>query len=83
MCKHALYIKNKNKDKDILTICLYAIDLIFTRSNPSIFGDFKKVITKEFEMINIGLITYSLSIEISQKEDEIVMIVPKWNELNN
>ncbi|KAG6495020.1 hypothetical protein ZIOFF_042811 [Zingiber officinale] len=43
--------------------------LIFTGSNPSMLGEFKEAMTKEFEMTNIGLMTYYLGIEMNQKED--------------
>ncbi|KAG6499007.1 hypothetical protein ZIOFF_038763 [Zingiber officinale] len=32
-------------------------------------GEFKEVMTKEFEMTNIGLMTYYLGIEVNQRED--------------
>ncbi|KAG6527641.1 hypothetical protein ZIOFF_009766 [Zingiber officinale] len=58
-----------SKDKDILIVCLYVDDLIFTGSNPSMFGEFKEVMTKEFEMTDIGLMAYYLGIEGNQRED--------------
>ena len=67
--EHALYVKIK--DEDILIVCLYVDDLIFTRSNPSMFEKFKRVNTKEFEMTDIGLMAYYLSIEVKQKEEGI------------
>ncbi|KAJ4716489.1 Retrovirus-related Pol polyprotein from transposon TNT 1-94 [Melia azedarach] len=67
--EHALYIKIK--DEDILIVCLYVDDLIFTGSNPSLFDDFKNTMTKEFEMSDIRLMVYYLSIEVKQEEDEI------------
>ena len=33
--EHAFYVKEK--DGDILIVCLYVDDLIFTRSNPNLF----------------------------------------------
>ncbi|KAG6537922.1 hypothetical protein ZIOFF_003025 [Zingiber officinale] len=33
------------------------------------FGEFKEVMTKEFEMTDIGLMAYYLSIEVNQRED--------------
>ena len=39
----------------ILIVCLYINDLIFIRNNPSKFEDFKKAMTKEFEMTDIWL----------------------------
>ncbi|KAG6470191.1 hypothetical protein ZIOFF_071248 [Zingiber officinale] len=65
--EHALYIQSK--DKDVLIACLYVDDLIFTGSNPSMFGEFKEVMTKEFEMTDIGLMAYYLGIEVNQRED--------------
>ena len=35
------------------------------------FEDFKKAMTKEFEMTDIGLMVYHLSIEVKQMEDGI------------
>ncbi|KAH9745452.1 hypothetical protein KPL70_004078 [Citrus sinensis] len=65
--EHALYIKEK--DGDILIVCLYVDDLIFTGSNPSLFEEFKRMMIKEFEMTDIGLMAYYLGIEVKQKEE--------------
>ncbi|KAE8679159.1 Zinc ion binding, putative isoform 1 [Hibiscus syriacus] len=59
--EHALYIKIK--DEDILIVCLYVDDLIFTGRNPSMFNEFKDVMMKEFEMADMGLMAYYLGIE--------------------
>ena len=67
--EHALYVKIKGED--ILIVCLYMDDLIFTGSNPSMFEEFKRVMTKEFEMTDIGLMAYYLGIEVKQKEEGI------------
>ena len=60
-----------HKNGDILIVCLYVDDLIFIGNNPGMFEDFKKVMTKEFEMTNIGLMAYYLGIEVKQMEDGI------------
>lgn len=67
--KHALYVKEK--DEDILIVCLYVVDLIFTRNNPTLFEEFKRVLIKEFEITDIKLVAYYLGIEVKQKEEEI------------
>jgi len=67
--EHALYVKIK--DGDILIMCIYVDDLIFMRSNPSMFEEFMKAMTKEFEMTDIGLMSYYLGIKEKQKEDGI------------
>ncbi|XP_068339218.1 uncharacterized mitochondrial protein AtMg00810-like [Pyrus communis] len=63
--------KSLFKDGDILIVCLYVDDLIFTRSNPSMFEEFKRAMTKAFEMTNIGLMTYYLGIEVKRNEEGI------------
>uniref|UniRef100_A0A803PC26 Reverse transcriptase Ty1/copia-type domain-containing protein n=1 Tax=Cannabis sativa TaxID=3483 RepID=A0A803PC26_CANSA len=67
--EHALYIKIKNED--ILIVCLYVDDLIFTGSNSSMFEELKKDMAKEFEMTNIGLMSYYLDIEVKQEDKGI------------
>ena len=67
--EHALYVKIKNGD--ILIVCIYVDDSIFMESNPSMFEKFKKAMIKEFEMIDIGLMSYYLGIEVKQKQDGI------------
>ena len=49
-------------------MCLYVDDLIFTGSNLSMFDEFRKEMTKEFEMIDIGLMSYYLGIEEKQED---------------
>lgn len=67
--KHALYVKIK--DGDILIVCIYVDDLIFIGSNPIMFEEFKKAMIKEFEMTDIGLMSYYLGIEVKRKEEGI------------
>jgi hypothetical protein len=56
------------KNVNILLVCLYVDDLIFTGNNPSMFEYFKKAMTQEFEMTDIGLMSYYLAIEVKQME---------------
>ncbi|KAG8490237.1 hypothetical protein CXB51_015585 [Gossypium anomalum] len=66
--EHALYTK-KNKVSDIMILCLYVDDMIFTGNNPGMFNDFKNAMTKEFEMIDIGEMSYFLGVEVKQMKD--------------
>lgn len=70
--KYSIYVKIK-KSGDTLILYLYVDDLIFTRNNPKILRDFKQAMIQEFEITNIGLMTYYLGIEIKQGEDKIFM----------
>jgi hypothetical protein len=45
-------------------------DLIFTGNNPMMFEDFKQAMTKEFEMMDTGLMFYYLGIEFKQEKIE-------------
>jgi hypothetical protein len=53
-------------------------DLIFTKNNPKMFEDFKQAMITEFEMTNIGLMSYYLGIEIKQGEDVIFVNQEKF-----
>ena len=46
-------------------------DLIFTGNNPSLFEEFKKAMSLEFEMTDIGLMSYYLGLEVKQMGDAI------------
>ncbi|KAJ7964061.1 Retrovirus-related Pol polyprotein from transposon TNT 1-94 [Quillaja saponaria] len=75
-CPHeyALYVKlyvKAHEKGDVLFVCLYVDDLIFTRNNLIMFEDFKKAMTYEFEMIDIGLMSYYLGFEVKQNDGRI------------
>ena len=67
--EHALYIKIKNQD--VMIICLYVDDLIYTGNNPCMFKEFKNTVIREFEMTDIGLMAYYLGIKVKQKKEGI------------
>ena len=46
-------------------------DLIFTGSNPSLFKEFKRVMTKEFKMTDIEIMAHYLGVIVKQKEEGI------------
>ena len=60
-----------NKNGDILLVCMYVDDSIFTRNNPSMFKEFEETMAREFEIIDIGLTTYFLGIKVKHIDDEI------------
>jgi len=45
-------------------LLLYVDDLIFTESNGKIVENFKEAMTSDFEMMDLGLMKYFLSLEI-------------------
>ncbi|KAK3012400.1 hypothetical protein RJ639_010565 [Escallonia herrerae] len=60
-----------NKSGDIFFVCLYVDDLIVTGNNLKMFEEFKEEMAREFEMTDIGLMSYYLGIEVRQREDGI------------
>ncbi|CAL1389348.1 unnamed protein product [Linum trigynum] len=67
--EHALYCKLQWGA--ILMVCLHVDDLVFTGNDPQMFEEFKKTMVREFEMTDIGLMSYYLGIEVTQKEEGI------------
>ena len=59
----AFYVKKK-ENGDMLIVCLYVDDLIFTGNNSEMILEFKREMAAEFEMTNIGLMSYYLRIEV-------------------
>lgn len=87
--EHSLYIKT-NDHGDILVVCVYVNDLIFTGNPASMFEDLNKAMTQEFEMTDIGLMSYYLGIEVKQTNEGIFIsqeqytreILEKFNMIN-
>ncbi|KAJ7971537.1 Retrovirus-related Pol polyprotein from transposon TNT 1-94 [Quillaja saponaria] len=71
-CPHeyALYVK-AHENGDVLFVFLYVDDLIFIGNNPIMFEDFKKAMTCEFEMTDMGLMSYYLGFEVKQNDGGI------------
>ena len=61
--EHTLYIKFIEPG-DILIVCLYVDDLIFTGNNLKMIAEFREAMVKHFEMTDIGLMSYFLGIEV-------------------
>lgn len=59
--EHTLYTKVSGDG--IMIVCLYVDDLIFTGNNPRMFEEFKRAMSQEFEMTDLGLMSYYLGIE--------------------
>ncbi|KAL0401556.1 UNVERIFIED_CONTAM: Retrovirus-related Pol polyprotein from transposon TNT 1-94 [Sesamum latifolium] len=70
--EYTLYIKIHDNG-DILLVCLYVDDLIFTSNNPNLFEKFKKKMSLEFDMTDLGLMSYYLGLEVKQSEKGIFL----------
>ncbi|XP_045810820.1 uncharacterized mitochondrial protein AtMg00810-like [Trifolium pratense] len=70
--EHGVYVK-KDAAKGVIIICLYVDDLLITGSNESYISEFKGDLKEEFEMTDLGLMTYFLGIEFLRNEQGILM----------
>lgn len=76
---HALYIK-RNQNGDVMIVCLYVDDKIFIGNNVYMFTDFKKVMTTEFEMTDIGQISYFIGVEVNRIKNGTFISKKKYAE---
>lgn len=74
--EHTLYIKTNAKG-NILILCLYVDDLIFTGNCETMFIEFEEM-TQQFEMTDMGLMSYFLGIEVKQSESGIFISQKKY-----
>ena len=75
--EHTLFIKIEDGGK-MLIVCLYVDDLIYTGNNTTMFGSFKKSMMVEFEMSDLGMMHYFLSIEVMQSSIGIFLSQKKY-----
>lgn len=65
--EHSLFVKIGNKGQ-MLIVCLYVDDLIFTGNDSGMFEKFKKSMIVEFEMSDLGKMHYFLGLEVVQSK---------------
>ena len=55
----------------MILVALYVYDLIFSGNNDEMIEEFKSTMTREFEMTDLGLLKFFLSLEVKQRETSI------------
>ena len=58
-----MYVKDSGT-VEVLIVCLYVDDLIYTSKNVVLIEDFKRLMINEFKMNNLGLMSYFLGLEM-------------------
>lgn len=58
----------KKGEHDLLILCLYVDDLLITGSNKDEIDDLKVKLKTEFEMMDLGELTYFLGLEFVRIE---------------
>lgn len=72
-----MFIKSTDGGK-ILIVCLYVDDLIFTGNAECMFNEFKRSMMVEFDMTDLGKMSYFLGIEVLQRPDGIFISQKKY-----
>ena len=62
--EHCVYVKEGTKG-DLVIICLYVDDLLVTGSNIKDTKNFKKIMEAEFEITDLGRLSYFLGMEFT------------------
>ncbi|GAU45883.1 hypothetical protein TSUD_401080, partial [Trifolium subterraneum] len=70
--EHGVYVK-KHDEKGLIVMCLYVDDLLITCSNDKYISEFKSDLKREFEMTDLGYMTYFLGIEFHRTDQGILM----------
>lgn len=59
------------KQGDVVIVCLYVDDHIFTRNNAIMIFEFREAMISYFDLKDIGLMSYFLSLEVHQMDSGI------------
>ncbi|GAA0185491.1 transmembrane signal receptor [Lithospermum erythrorhizon] len=75
--EHTLYVK-RSESGDIIIVCLYVDDLIFSSNNEKLISEFKEALVTKFEMTDMGMMSYFLGLEVLQTRDGIFISQKKF-----
>lgn len=70
-CPHEHAVYTKSKGSDILIIGVYVDDLLVTGTSVAFINELKQQMSDQFEMNNLGKLSYYLGIEMKQGKDYI------------
>ncbi|GAU43218.1 hypothetical protein TSUD_301050 [Trifolium subterraneum] len=75
--EHGVYVKNC-VEKGTIILCLYVDDLLITGSNEAHIREFKVDMMREFEMTDLGHISYFLGIEFQRTSEGLILHQKKY-----
>lgn len=67
--EHAVYIKREGEE--VLIIGVYVDELLITGTSVANINKFKRQMGEEFEMSDLGKLSYYLGIEVAQEDGHI------------
>ena len=75
--EHGVYVR-ESEHEGLLIVCLYVDDLLVTGSNLKEIEVFKKVMEAEFEMTDLGKLSYFLGMEFTYTPAGLIMHQKKY-----
>lgn len=72
-CTKEPSVYRKTVNTNILVVAVYVDDLFVTGASPKIISEFKKEMASNFDMSDLGMLSYYLGIEVSQEEGRITL----------
>ncbi|KAI3509130.1 hypothetical protein L1887_24156 [Cichorium endivia] len=79
-CAHEHTLYTKEQKDDIIIVCLYVDDLVFTSGSFEMIEEFKNEMKVDFEMTDLGLLHYFLGIEVKQEKNRISISQQRYAE---
>ena len=68
----------KVKETEVLIVFVYVDDLVYTTNSVTLLEDFGRMMINEFEMTNLGLMSYFLGLEIKKNGNGIFLSQEKY-----
>ena len=76
-CEFGVYVRSKSVG-NIIIVCLYMDDLLITGGNENEIAKLKRELMSEFEMTDMGVLSYFLGLEFKKTESGILMHQSKY-----
>ncbi|MCH93923.1 copia-type polyprotein, partial [Trifolium medium] len=76
--EYGIYVRHYSDPNNVLIICLYVDDLLITGSNASDIAAFKKLMHSEFEMTDLGKLSYFLGLQFEDTTKGILLHQQKY-----
>ncbi|GAA0167068.1 transmembrane signal receptor [Lithospermum erythrorhizon] len=77
--EQTLFTKRSSNGR-VVIVSLYVDDLIYTGNDENLMMRFKKSMVREFDMSDLGLMSYFLGIEVMQRETGIFICQKRYTE---
>jgi hypothetical protein len=76
--EYGVYVREGHEGTGLLLICLYVDDLLITGSDPKEIDELKKILKSEFEMSDLGELSYFLGMQFKYTAAGVIMYKQKY-----